>query len=112
MLKNYDVNGSNVFDVAGASATALREGSWASSHAEPAIPLMTAGVVTPIGKKTANALQTVALVLVGMQLVAVTAASMSSLTPATMTLSTPGPALCAMLSSRTNLCGLCSSGTW
>lgn len=102
----------NTVDIAGVSETALREGSWASSHVELAIQLMTAGVVIQTGRKTASVLQTAALVLAEMPLVVVMVASMLSLTLVMMILLTPDPVLFATLSSRTSLSGLCSSETW
>ena len=73
-------------DMAGASATVLKEGSWVTSLVELVIPLMTAGVVIQTGTVTASALLIVALVLEETPLVAVMVASTLLLTPATMTL--------------------------
>lgn len=66
-----------LFDMSGVSVIALKGGSWDSSPVEQAIPLMTAGVVTPIGTATGSALRNVALGLVGMLLVDVMVVSMS-----------------------------------
>ena len=90
----------------------LQGGSLDSSRVEPAIPLMIAGVATPIGNRTANVLQIVALALAEMPSVVATVDTTSSLIPATTTLSVQGLALYDMPSSKMNLSGLCSKETW